>query len=74
MIDLNKENPVTMWKTLKEIIRGEPIGIREVENIEFEIIGDIDKCNIADKFNLYYIRSIDSIVNFIKIDKSGSMI
>jgi len=72
MIDLNKENPATMWKTLKEIIRGEPVGIREVENIEFEIIGDIDKCNIADKFNLYYIQSIDSIVNSIKIDSSGS--
>jgi len=71
MIDLNKENPATMWKTLKEIIRGEPVGIREVENIEFEIIGDIDKCNIADKFNLYYIQSIDSIVNSIKIDRSG---
>ncbi|XP_070154026.1 uncharacterized protein [Polyergus mexicanus] len=24
MIDLNKENPTSMWKTLKEIIRGEP--------------------------------------------------
>jgi len=26
----------------------------------------------ADKFNLYYIQSIDSIVNSIKIDRSGS--
>jgi len=57
MIDLKRkilrENP-TMWETLKEIIRGKPVGIRKVENINFEIIGDIDECNIADKFNLYY--------------------
>jgi len=33
MINLNKENPATMRKTLKEIIKGEPVGIREVENI-----------------------------------------
>jgi len=72
MIDLNKENPAIMWKILKEIIRGESIGIKEVENIKFEIIGDVDKCNIADKFNFYYIRSINSIVNSIKIDRSGS--
>jgi len=56
-----------MWKTLKEIIRGELIGIREIENINFEIIGDIDKCNITDKFNLYYMQS-DSVVNSIKIN------
>jgi len=74
MIDLNKENSATMWKTLKEIIRGEPVGVREVENVDFEIIGDIDKCNIADKFNLYYIQNIDSIVNSIKIDRFGSNI
>jgi len=72
MINLNKEKSTTMWKTLKEIIRGKPVGIREVENTDFEIIGDIDECNIADKFNLYYIQSIDSIINFIKIDRSGS--
>jgi len=71
-MDLNKKNPATMWKTLKEIIREEPVSIREVKNIDFVIIGYIDKCNIADKFNLYYIQSIDSIVNSIKIDRSGS--
>jgi len=37
-----------LWKTLKKIIRGEPVDIREVENINFEIIGDIDECNIAE--------------------------
>ncbi|XP_025269746.1 uncharacterized protein LOC112639559 [Camponotus floridanus] len=71
MIDLNKENPTSMWKTLKEIISGEPVGIKEVGNIDFEILGDTEECNIADKFNLYYIQSINNIVNSIKIDKSG---
>jgi len=42
MIDLNKENLTIMWKTLKEIIRGKSVGIREVENIDFEIISDIN--------------------------------
>jgi len=50
-----------MWKIIKEKIRGEPVDIREVENIDFEIIGDIDKCkliNLIDKcklINLIYI-------------------
>lgn len=54
MIDSNKNNPTTMWKTLKEIIRGEPAGIKETGSIDFEILGDTEECNIADKFNLYY--------------------
>ncbi|XP_011636472.1 uncharacterized protein LOC105426752, partial [Pogonomyrmex barbatus] len=34
MIDFNKENPATMWKTLKEIIRGEPgITVEHLEKI-----------------------------------------
>ena len=73
MIDFNKENPTTMWKTLKEIIRGEPVGTKEIENIDFEILDNIDYstigCNIADKFNLYYIQSINSIVESIIGDK-----
>ncbi|XP_070158954.1 uncharacterized protein [Polyergus mexicanus] len=32
MINLNKENPTSMWKTLKEIIRGEP-GVKTVDNV-----------------------------------------
>jgi len=40
IIDLNKNNPSSMWKSLKEIIKGEPIGIKEIEDIEFEILGD----------------------------------
>ncbi|XP_039311711.1 uncharacterized protein LOC120359162 [Solenopsis invicta] len=72
MIDLNKKNPTTMWKILKEVIRGEPVGIQEIGNIDFEILGDTEECNIADKFNLYYIQSINSIVNSINVDRSGS--
>lgn len=58
MIDSNKNNPTIMWKTLKEIIRGELAGIKETESIDFEILGDTEECNIADKFNLYYVQSI----------------
>lgn len=54
MIDKNRNDPVTMWKTLKEIIRGEIIERNDIENIDFEILDNIQECNIADKFNLYY--------------------
>lgn len=70
MIDLNKGNHITMWKTLKEIIRGETVGTREVEDIDFEILGNTTECNIADKFNLYYIKSINSIVRSINGSRS----
>lgn len=30
MIESNKENPTKMWKTLKELIRGEKEGIKGV--------------------------------------------
>lgn len=72
MIDSNKNNPTTMWKTLKEIIRGEPAGVKETGSIDFEILGDTEECNIADKFNLYYVQSINSIISSIKTDKSDS--
>ena len=74
MIDFNKENPTTMWKTLKEIIRGEPVCAKEIKDIDFEILDNIDYstigCNIADRFNLYYIQSINSIIKSIIEDKS----
>jgi len=28
---------------------------QEIKDIEFEILGNIEECNIADKFNVYYI-------------------
>lgn len=72
MIDHNKGNPTSMWKTLKEIIRGEPTGTKEIENIDFEILDNTEECNIADKFNLYYIQSIDNIVKSINRGNLGS--
>jgi len=62
MIDLNRGNPTTMWKTLKEVIRNESVGLRKAENIDFKILDNIKRCNIADKFNMYYIQSISIII------------
>ena len=69
-IDDNKENPTDMWKTLKELIRGEPAEKKESENIYFEGLGNVEGYNVADKFNWYYINSINDIVQFI--DEDGS--
>lgn len=60
MIDRNKNNPAIIWKTLKEIIKGEPMKRKVMENIDFEILDSINGCNIADKFNLFYIESINN--------------
>lgn len=64
-IDQNKNNPTSMWKTLKEVIRGEPVGAKAIENIDFEILDNGTEGNIADKFNLYYIQSINDIIKSI---------
>lgn len=53
-----------MWKTLKEVIRGESTESKIIESIDFEIdvvnkYNIAGKCNIADKFNLFYIESIN---------------
>jgi len=66
MLDRNKNDPTTMWKTLKEVIRGGTTGSKLVEDIDFEILGNIRECSIADKFNLYYIQSVKDIINSIK--------
>lgn len=71
MIDCNKNDPTKMWKTLKELIRGEPMHTREIENIDFEILNDMNECNIADKFNMYYIQSINNIVKSIDSESAG---
>lgn len=46
MIDDNKDDPAKMWKTLKEIIRSEPMHSKDKENIDFEILEDINECNM----------------------------
>lgn len=71
LIDYNKGNPTSMWKALKEILKGEPMGIKKIEDIDFEILGNIEECNIADKFNLYYVQSINNIVNSINGSRPG---
>ena len=40
-----------MRKILKEVIRGEPMGVKEIGNIDIEILNDMVGGNIADKFN-----------------------
>lgn len=69
MIDQNSNNPTSMWKSLKEVIRGGPIGAKVVENIDFEMLNNNIECGIADKFNLYYIQSIKDIIKSIDRDK-----
>lgn len=67
MIDNNKNGPAMMWKTLKEIIRGKyAMKVNEIDIIDFEVVENIEDCNIADKFNSYYIQSINNIIKSIK--------
>jgi len=66
MIDRNKGNPTAMWKTLKEIIRGEPGNDMKAEDINFENLNNTEERNVADNFNLFYIQSIDNIIKSIK--------
>ena len=42
MIDLNREYLTVMWKTLKEVIRSETIGLKKVKNIDFKILDNIE--------------------------------
>lgn len=72
MIDYNKNDPTKMWKTLKELIRGEPMEDRAIEDIDFEILDERLLGNTADKFNMYYIESINSIINSIQQDTPDS--
>lgn len=53
MIDNNKKDPVTLWKTLKQLIRGESTGVKEINNVDFEILENKREYNLAEKFNLY---------------------
>ncbi|KMQ82957.1 hypothetical protein RF55_21353, partial [Lasius niger] len=69
-IDGNKENPTDMWKTLKELIRGESAGKKKSENIYFEELENVEGYSIADKFNLYCINNINDIVQSIDEDRS----
>jgi len=72
MIDCNKNDPVRMWKTLKELIRGENAGAKEINDVDFEILQNIGEYDLADKFNLYYIQSINDIIKSIGEENSNS--
>jgi len=70
MIDRNKGNSIIIWKTVKEIIKSELSGNRKKEDINFKSLDNITECNIADKFNLFYVQSINNIVKSINTDIS----
>lgn len=72
MIDQNSNNPISMWKSLKEVIKGGPIEVKVVEDIDFEMLNNNIECGIADKFNLYYIQSIKNIIKSIDGDDVAS--
>ncbi|XP_071579880.1 uncharacterized protein, partial [Temnothorax nylanderi] len=65
MVDNNRRDPTKMWKTLKELIKGEQRGSENIDNVDFEILEDMEECNIADNFNTYYVKSISNIVQSI---------
>ncbi|XP_025156900.1 uncharacterized protein LOC112589101 [Harpegnathos saltator] len=66
MINHNKNDPKTMWKTLKEVIRGESMEPKVIDNLDFEVLKSVNECNIANKFNLFYVLSIENIVKSVK--------
>lgn len=72
MIDNNKGDAAKMWKTLKEVIKGEVRSVKKIENIDFEILNDAMGGSISDKFNEYYVQSISDIVASIQQDTTGS--
>ncbi|KMQ86032.1 hypothetical protein RF55_15103 [Lasius niger] len=66
MIDNNKSDSKSMWKVLKEVVKGETVDMNITDRVDFEGININDEINIADKFNEYYIKSIDNIINSMK--------
>lgn len=67
-IDVNKNDPKAMWKTLKKFIKGENQQIN-FRLINFDNDGSIllakTELEAANKFNLFFINSIISISNSI---------
>jgi len=39
---------------LKEIVKSGPLGAKEVEDIDLEILDNNERCNINDKLNITY--------------------
>lgn len=66
MIDNNKSDAKSMWKVLKEVVKGENANKSSTDRIDFEGINVNEEMSAADKFNKYYIKSIDNIISSIR--------
>jgi len=65
VINHNKGNSIAIWNTLKEIIKSKASSNKETEDINFESLDNTGNSNVANKFNLFYIQSIDNIITSI---------
>lgn len=65
MINSNRKDPQKMWKTLKEILKGETTVVKLIDKVDFEGIVSSEEGTIADKFNEYYVKSVSNIVDSI---------
>lgn len=52
-------------ENLEKINNGEGTGTREINTVDFEILENVGEYSLADKFNLYYIQSIEEIIESI---------
>ena len=62
IIDKNKGNSKQMWKGIKEVMGGKN-NKKIIENIYFGDENISEKEQIAQRFNTYFIRSIEDIIN-----------
>lgn len=48
------------------MMKQESVGTREIKEVNFEMLGNAEGSNITEKFNLFYLQSIDNIVSSIE--------
>ncbi|XP_057335423.1 uncharacterized protein LOC130676322 [Microplitis mediator] len=70
-IDKNKGDSKKMWNKLKEIIGSKKTGSRE-RDIVFENTSYEDELIIAEKFNKYFVESIEKIIDEINMENRES--
>lgn len=63
-IDNRKSNPTKMWKTLKELI-GNKKKTENKKGITFNGVQYKTELEISDRFNTFFIQSIDDVLNEI---------
>lgn len=63
-IDLNRSNPRELWKNLKSLLPGKKQVLPDEIRFEREIINE--EADIADRFNKYFLYSIDNIIMNIR--------